>query len=196
MHRTLAVSLTLALLAGCGEKKAEMMDPRQKPDPAPELAKLDVFLGSWTGTATIVEPSREEMMKNMPPDAPEMPTTFEGANRSEWVLGGHFLKMEGWHEEGPNDRRHYTAFWTWDEKAGKFYARFFTDTGAVGEEWMTADDDGKTFHTKFTETDTLGNKSHGSGTMTVVSDDKMTWDFTMTMPEGKMRMTGESTRQR
>lgn len=188
------MSVTAVLMAGC-EKPEWSMGPPKKPRPAPELAKLERMIGTWSGTAEIVSPSPEEMKKMMPEGAEEMPSTFAGGNEARWSLDGMFLRQEGWHEMGEGQRATYLEFITWDPKVKKYHNWYFSDWGESGEGWMTADSDGSTFHIKTTGKDANGDSKRGKGSFTFVNDDTMTWEWSETGPKGKMKLKGTSKRK-
>jgi hypothetical protein len=190
----LSMMVALGLVAGCAQPQHKMAE-HKKPIPAPEMAKLQCWIGNWTGTAEMVSPSPEEMRKKMPEGAKEMPTTFAGGEKWELALGGMFLKCEGWHEMCEGQKAAYIHYMTWDPKAKKYHGWFFSDWGEIGESWMTLDADGKTFRGVDKGTDAQGQRMQGEGTMTLVDDKTMEWTWTGCGPEGKMKFKGTSKRQ-
>jgi len=195
MKRIILASLCPAVFAvGCAEAPMPM-GPPQKPAPAPEMAKLERWVGTWSGTAEMVEPSPEEMKAQMP-EGEEMPSSFEGGGTYEMVLGGLFLRSEGWHEMGEGEQAHYVEYITWDAKAGKFHNWFFSDYGEIGEGWMTASPDGNTWTFQGSASDASGAKKTGTGKMKMVDDNTIEWEWTESGgPAGKMKLKGTSRRQ-
>jgi hypothetical protein len=62
------------------------MGPPKKPAPAAELKKLERMVGNWNWTGEMVSPTKEEMMKHMPPGSKEPQMTYAGTGKSEWAL--------------------------------------------------------------------------------------------------------------
>ena len=195
MYRFLLLSLiAVGLLAGCAQQQPKM-EEMKKPTPAPELAKLQCWIGAWSGTAEIVSPSPEEMKKMMPTGSKEMPKSMAGAEKVEWVLGGMFLKSEGWHDMGEGLRENYVHYVGWDAIAKKYHSWFFSDWGNTGEGWMTMDADGKTCHVTEKGMDAKGQSSTGEGTMTFIDDKTIEWTWTENAPQGQMKLKGTSKKQ-
>jgi len=185
MKRIVLASLGLAVFAvGCAEAPMPT-DSFQKPAPAPEMAKLERWVGAWSSTAEMIEPSPEKMKAEMP-EGEEMPSTMQGGGNYEMALGGMFLKGEGWYEMGEGQKGQYLEYITWDPKAGKFHSMFVSDWGEIGEGWMTVSPDGNTWTFKGTGTDATGAKKTGTGTMKFLDDNTMEGTWTESGPQGKM----------
>ncbi len=185
MRRACFPVLCIMFMAGCAERPMSM-EPPQRPEPAVELAKLQRMIGNWAGTAEMIIPGA-------PPS--DEPMTFEGENKCEWILGGMFLKSEGWHEMGPDERMSYVEFWKWDPKAGHYRTWYFGDWGDHGSGSAKFSSDGKTLHFRAQGTDAGGNRTKGKGTMTFSDDDTMEWTWAETGHQGKMEFKGTSHRQ-
>ncbi len=196
MYQRLFVALcTLGFVGGCAQPQWAM-EPPQKPSVAPEMAKLSRFLGSWTGTAEFVSPSPEEMKAEMP-EGEEMPSSFAGGGVYEWALGGMFLKGEGWHEMGEDQRANYVEYWTWYPKVKKYRTWYFDDWGGSGEGWAWFDaDDPNTMRFKGATIDGEGRKGRGHGMMTFIDDNSYKWTWSESGPMGKMELKGTSKRKR
>jgi hypothetical protein len=195
MKRHMLASLVAVfLLAGCSAHK-KMMEPPQKPEPAPEMAKLKMFLGIWHGTAEIVEPSPEEMKAHMP-EGEEMPETFKGGGTYSWALGGTALKAEGWHEMGEDQKANYVEYLMWDPKKGKFRTLYASDWGDSGSGCAWFDEDGKTMYSKGQGVNHEGIKVRGEGSLTFVDSDTIEWTWTEWGKHGKMKFKGTSHRKR
>ncbi|MCK6455038.1 MAG: DUF1579 domain-containing protein [Phycisphaerae bacterium] len=192
MRRGELLALALSVfVVGCGQPHMQMpMEPPKKPDPAPEMARLEAFVGNWGGTAEMV--MTEEMKKNMPPN---MKNTFAGANKSDWAMGGMFLKHEGWYEMGEGQKVNYVELVTWCPQNKKYRSWMFNDWGEVGEGWMTMDADGKHCTMEYKGMRPDGTASKGCGTMTIKDPSTMEWTFTEMGPHGKMEFKGVSTKQ-
>ena len=188
MVRYLVLSVcTLGLLGGCAQPQWPTEAPK-KPSPAPEMAKLSRFIGTWSGSAEMVEPS--------PEDADEMPESFAGGGTMEWAFDGMALTGEGWYERGPDEKVHYVEYWSWDPKAKRYRIWSMSDWGETGSGWMKFDPDGNTMRGKFTAHDAEGNKKGGCSTMTFVDDNTMDWTYTEKSRMGKMKFKGTSRRNR
>jgi len=190
MSRNLWLGLgVIVLLTGCGQPKWSMEAP-QKPTPPEELNQLARFVGTWTGTAELVEPTPAMT----PDDAEEMPTAFNGGGKLEWTLDGMALRGEGWYEMGPDQKVHYVEYWSWDEKNDRFRLWSISDWGDTGLGWAEFEPDGDTMYTEATMIDAAGNTKHGKGSLTFVGNDEYTWTYTEKGPMGVMRLKGNSTR--
>ncbi len=198
MQRHIATALLtcLVIIGGCAQPQGPM-GPPTRPEVPSQMAQLEPFMGNWSGTAEMVSPSAEEMKAMMPEGegAGDAPMTFEGANNNSWALNGMFMVGEGWHAMGPDEKMHYTEYWAWDAKAGKFHTWFFTDWGEIGEGWATVSPDGKTFNVTATGSDSDGNPTKGSGSLTFTSDGTMEWSWAETNKGGRMEFKGVSTKK-
>ncbi len=194
--RVLLACCLVAGLVGCDQSQSQMqMGPPKKPDPSPELSKLNMFVGHWTGTAEMVKPSMEEMKKSMPPGH-DAPSSFAGGNKTEWVMGGMYLKSEGWYEMGPDQKANYVEYITWNPRDKKYHSIYMNDWGERGDGTMTLADDGKTFHGKWTGCKPDGTPMTGCGTVTFSDANTMTWNWRETGFFGQtlMEMKGTSRR--
>lgn len=171
------------------------MGPPKKPAPAAEMKKLEKFLGTWNWTAEMVCPTKEEMMKHMPPGSKEPQTTFKGTGKMEWALGGAALKGEGSFDlEG--QKMTYVEYWMWDGKAKKFRTMSMSDWGEIGSGWAKPCNDCDGFCVTGEAVDAQGNKKSAEGCMRIVDNDTQEWTFTEKGPMGKMSMKGTSKRQK
>ena len=194
--RNLMITAVLAtvVLVGCTSTQPMKMETMQPPGPAPELAKLEPLIGSWTGTAEIVEPSPEVMQTQMP-EGETWQSTYKGGSTSTWVHEGMFVMSEGWHDMGGGKKMHVTEYVTWDAKAKKFRSWYFDDYGNYGESWWTPDDEFKHYKIKGKGFDPAGNMLTFHGEFTFVGNDQMTWNWTEKGKKGKMVLTGVSNRK-
>lgn len=195
VRHVLTTLCVFGLIGGCAQPQWSM-EPPKKPSPCPELQKLSRLVGSWSGTAEFVSPSPEEMKAEMP-EGEEMPSSFAGTGNMEWILGGMFLKSEGWHEMGEGERMNYVEYWGWCPKAKKYRTWFFSDWGDSGQGWAWFDaEDENVMRFKGTSFDAKGRKGHGKGMMTFVDDDTHDWTWAESGPMGKMELKGTGKRQR
>jgi hypothetical protein len=182
----------VGLIAGCANPQHPIEMPK-KPAPAPELAKLNCFVGTWTGTAEMDVPGPAEAEKGKGDAA--KPMTFKGGGKYEWALDGMFLKCEGWHDMGEGQKATYVSYIGWDAKAKKYCHTYVSDWGEIGEGWMMLDADGTTFRAETESVDAKGQKSSGEGVMKFVDDKTIEWTWTESMPGGKMKLHGTDRKQ-
>lgn len=194
-RRTCLTIATLILAGGCMKPTMDMGPPK-KPAPAAEMKKLERMTGTWKWTGEMVSPSKEEMMKHMPPGSKEPQTTFAGTGKGEMVLGGTALKSVGTFDMGDGQTMTYEEYWWWDAKAGKYRAWSISDWNEVGWGWVTPCGDCDGYCTKAEGIDAQGNKKRWEGCMKFVNNDTMEWSFCESGPMGKMCMKGDSKRQK
>jgi ribosomal protein L24E len=188
-------SLFLALsLAGCASNVLDTGLESGPVAPSRELAKLSLMLGEWTGEGRLVSPSAEVLRAAMPPGQEPM-TTFESGSTTEFALGGKFLRSQGWHEVGAGRISRYVQFVTWDPRRGKYRSWYFTDSGEIGEGWMTVEADGRTFRSQAGGTRADGSPIQGRGVATVVEDGSMQWSWSEKGPAGEIELEGRSRRK-
>ena len=192
MQRFGIATCALICAAGCQPPKMTMDELFAKPERSTELAKLDRFIGTWSGTAEMVSPTTAEMNEMISDGT--LPESFKGSGTYEWVLDGRFLKEEGWHEMPDGQRVNYLAYWTWDERKKKYRSWFFSDYGEFGDGSLRFTD-ADTLKMRFEGTDSKGGHKHGGGEMIFTSDNNMDW----TWHEGnlffQMKMKGSSTKK-
>ena len=176
-----AVLGSAVLLAGCAAPVMDMSEPPERPAVPCEMKKLECLVGKWESTAEMPCPETGE------------PMTYAGGNETEWALGGMFLKVKSWHEMGEGERKHYVEYITWDPKAQKFHAWYFSDWGNYGESWSTTD--GECWQFKGKGCDASGAKSTSGGEWKFVDDDTMEWTWWEKGPQGKMELKGTSKRK-
>jgi hypothetical protein len=167
---------------------AEMFAVPEKPA---ELAQLERFIGTWTGTAEMVSPTAAEMNEMITDGT--MPESFNGGESYKWVLGGQFLMGEGWHEMPNGERANYIMFWTWDDKANKYRSWYFGSMGEWGEGSARFKGD-DVMHMKASGTGPQGSKQ-GKGEMTFVNDNQLDWKWQEGNLFFKMKMKGSSKKQ-
>jgi hypothetical protein len=190
--------LVLALCAGvcvCGCTQAPMsMEDLQKPALPSELERLNCMVGTWSGKAEMVSPTAEEIAKATPEGEEPMPSTFDEGSTAEWILGGMFLKNEGWMTMGEGEKAHYVELITWDPRAKKYRGWSFSDWGEHGEGWMTMSEDGKHLTFASSGKDFKGRPSRGKGQASFVDGNTMDWTWCDMGPMGKMEFKGTSRR--
>ena len=120
------------------------MGPPKKPSVPAEMKELEKFIGNSTWTGEMVSPTKEEVMKHMPPGSKEPPTTFAGGGKSEWAFGKLALKAEGWYDMGEGQKGNYIEDCMWDARAKKYHTWTIDDLGKTAAGWPApcADCDG------------------------------------------------------
>lgn len=191
---TLAAVVIVGLIGGCAQPQHAMEAPK-KPNPAPELAKLQCWVGNWTGTSEMVSPSPEEMKKGLPEGAKEPQTKFAGASKYEWALGGMFAKSEGWYEMGEGQKVNEISFTNWDAKAKKYHFVSFNDWGKISKGWMTPSADGKTWNVTYKAVDADGKQTSGECLAKFMDDKTVDWTLTECGPNGTIKLKGTDKKQ-
>jgi hypothetical protein len=200
MHRSIVSLFCCCLLVGSpgcaqmrkmfgrGDGGAASPMTMEKPAQPAEMKRLEPLVGTWTGTAEMVNPPK--MAKGDGPataPASTMPTSFEGASTMKYVLDGMAMRGEGWVDMGDGKRMNYVEYWTWDPRAKKYRTIMMSDWGEFGEGWATPDATGRNF--------TWTGKSQrgkSSGTIRLTDDRTMEWNMTEKGPHGKMQFKGTS----
>ena len=196
MLRETCLTLGTVLLTGGCMKPPMDMGPPKKPSPPVEMKKLEKMSGTWNWTGEMVCPSKEEMMKHMPPGSKEPQMNFAGTGKAEMVLGGTALRSTGTFDMGEGQKMTYEEYAWWDAKAGKYRTWSISDWGEVGSGWMTACGDCDGFCSKADAIDAQGNKKRFEGCMKFLDKDTHEWSFTEFAAMGKMTMKGTSKRQK
>src|SRR6267142_1156347 len=114
MKRAVAIGLATICILGAAISFAQ----GQAPKPAPELKKLDYFVGNWSSEA------------DMKPSPFGPGGKFTGTDHLEWMEGGFFLAG---HSEGDSSMGHQkgTSFWGYDPEEKVYtYNEFSTSCEA------------------------------------------------------------------
>lgn len=164
-------------------------------EPAPELARLERLVGTWSGSAQLMSGPAEHLKGMMPDGSGGGPPSCQGGGTYRWVLGGMFLEGQGWHETGGGRRVEYVEYVAWDPKAKRYRNWWFSNTGEHAQGWMSLEPDGKTIRAMADGVDAQGTSKHSDRTMTFVDDDTMNWTWSKAGPLGEMKLTGISKRQ-
>ena len=155
-----------AMMDGCGEPTAEMEGGGHPPRPA-ELARLDMFVGSWEGTAEITMSGEDEAM------------TSTGKNEVTWELGDRFLVHELEFEMGEHGTMEGVEVWTWDSRAKTYRTWWFSSIGEYAQGTAEYDEESGEWLTKGAGTNPMtGKPSYGKGTIKIADDNSMEWTWT------------------
>ncbi len=195
LRRLLLALVPATLLVGC-MKPPMPMEPPQKPSPAVEMKKLERLVGTWSGTAELVEPCPEEMKKMMSDsERAKFKSTFAFNGKTEWAFGGMALKSEGWFEMGENQKVNYVEYWTWNSTKNQYDTWYLSDWGEIGTGSVVPCGKCDGFRSKAVGIDAKGDKKKMEGCLEFPDNNTMKWDFTEYNPWGKMVMKGTSKRQ-
>ncbi len=157
-----------------------------KPSPPAQMKALDRMVGTWTGTAELVDP----------PSPDGKPKTFTGAWKTEPVLDGAAVKSAGWFEMPDGEKVHWIEYWCWDARAKKYRTSFINDWAEFGSGW--AQDCGRCngFRVSGRSINAEGMKTRKDGCVILVDDDTTNWWFTAKSRQGTMTVRGTSKRQK
>lgn len=186
---TLMLGAGLLAIAGCEQKKmsmAEFKEMMKAPPRAPELDRLDAFVGTWHSETQMEMEGAEE------------PMTMQGVESAEWGIDNRYLvqNMEYGTDENPMTGH---SLWTWDEDAGVYRNWWFDSHGQTGEGTSRYDEEEGVWYMK-TKGRNMSNgmKTVGEGTMKFIDDDTIEWTWSEwdSMRLVKfMEMSGVSRRQ-
>lgn len=197
MNQPMGLTVGSLLLAATGCMRPEMPPcPPTKPAQAPQMKALERLVGTWSWSGEMVSPTKEEIMKHMPPGSPPPPTTMTGSGKSEFVLGGHALKSEGTMDMGDGQKMTYVEYWMWDGRAEKYRAISMSDWAELGTGAFVPCDDCDGFCMKGTAVDAQGAKKGYEGCMRFVDNNTHEFTFTERGPMGKMTFKGTAKRQK
>lgn len=170
MHRTFVILLcataAIGLLTGCESKNGgmSMEDMMKAPPRAPELDKLQAFVGKWEdhGEGTAMG----HAMK------------FSGTATMNWEVDGRALVGRG--EGTMGDMKMQTLeIWTWDPKAKKFMTMMMENSGEMSHGTATYDEPTRTWKMKSKGRNmNTGDTSVGEGTIKMIDNNTMEWTFT------------------
>lgn len=175
-------------------KPAADFDPMKKPAQPEQMKKLERLVGNWTWSGEMVEPTKEEMMKHLPPGAKAPPTTASGTGKYEFTLGGMVLRETGSMDMGEGMKMSFEGLWVWDAKAGNYAIHSVSDWGenGIGSASSCGDCDG--FCMKGAAVDLHGMTKRYEGCMRFIDKDTLEWAMTERGPMGKMTFKGTSKR--
>ena len=181
----LAAGALLALV-GCEQNKMTLDEMMQAPPRAPELDRLNAFLGSWHG---------ESQMKITGVDEPMANT---GESNVSWDVDNRYL-VERFSYQMGEDTMQGMSLWTWDDKSGVYRNWWFDNYGIAGTGTVRYDAGNDVWRMKSSGRSMVnGQKTVGAGTIKFVDEDTMKWDYAEwdTLHLIKyMQMSGTSRRQ-
>ncbi len=180
---TLALSLLVGLV-GCSQKMTKEEMKAMMPERPAELNHLDMFVGDWNAEFTMEMAGMEEACTHRC----NMSYSWDCDN---WVL------VEKAQCEGDDmDPMKSLGCWSYDVKAGKFRNFWMGTSGMMSQGAATYNPGTRTWKVKAVSHTPWG-KSTGYGTMTVISDDTVNWDWKETVFFGLIKvMEGHGTMHR
>ena len=162
---TAVIALTSIAFVGCAEPKVDF-EPMEPPPRPAELDRLDVFVGTWEGTAEITVPGSDEVMK----------TT--GRNTTEWRYDKRFLVEDFEADMGDIGAMTGLSLSTWDPQAKKYRTWMFSNWGEASTGTLTYCEKSKTWYWKSQGTNPMtGKMSYGKGQATLVDDNTYEWSW-------------------
>ena len=183
------IAATSVVLFGCQPQKMDMEKMMQPVERPAELERLNVFVGTWEGTAMVKMAGSEEY------------TESHGKETYEWGADKWVLITHGEYEAGEGQVMRGYGYWRWDPEAKHYATMWFESDGGVNEGVVTYNEAtqmwkfiGKS-HNPYT-----GMKTVGEGTMKVVDDRTMEWTWEAEIPslfgaKPLMKMQGTSLKQ-
>lgn len=165
------VALTSAFLFGCQTHKMnmdEMMKPAERPA---ELDHLNMFIGTWEGTAEITMAGSDELMAS------------KGKSTYEWSLDKWLLIERSEYEWGEGQTMHGMGYWWWDPDEKHFKMSWFDNDGGVGHGTARYDEKSKTWTMKAkSQNPYKPMKTIGEGTAKMLDDRTMEWSWEEEIP--------------
>ncbi len=179
------IALTAAVLAsGCAARKVDFSEI-ERPPRAPELDAYNVFVGSWTWEA--------EMLNAEGPDK-----DWRGTAEWNWALDKRTLHGV---MSAETERTKFEAdgVWSWHPKKKKYIWWMFNNWGYPQEGKASYDEDAKCWKMTYSSVGLDGTTSYGRYYMTVVDDNTLDWSVEEWADPlrlvKKMEMTGKYTRK-
>lgn len=157
-----AALVAVSAISGCQQKAASMEDMMQPPPRPAELDKLNVFLGTWEGTAEMRMAGTDKVMHN------------KGVNTVSWECDNRVMveRFEGFADGGGTFKG--IGVWTYDAGSGKYRIFWFDSFGSTNIGWATHDEKTDTWH--FKGQGSMGGKtSVVEGTAHMIDKNTMEW---------------------
>lgn len=114
---TLTGGVVLLLAVGCQQQQIDVNRLVQRAERPPELARLDVLIGDWSGESESTMAGSDEIVAN------NCTISFSW-DADQWILIEHFECGEG------DERVASAAFWSWDRKEKLYRITSFCNSGA------------------------------------------------------------------
>lgn len=180
----LSVLTCIGVLAGCQAQEMSM-EGMQKPTPAPELARLNAFVGEWTEEFTCRPTGAKEDMK------------MTSSVKFEWALDGFFLRGT-WAGEFEGQKIHGEGYYWWDAGDRHYEFMWFDNAGHTMEGEMSYHEKKGEWRMRWEGDGHDGKPMRGEGTM--LMPDAKTINTTMTEWDAlglckKMTGSGKSTKK-
>lgn len=176
--------VTVLLAGGCAVARVDFSG-MERPPRAAELDAYDVFVGSWTWEA--------EMLNAQEPDR-----SWSGTAKWHWALDRRCLVGE---ISSKSERTDFTAsgIWSWHPTQKKYIWTMYNNWGYPQQGKATYDADTKTWDMRYQSIGLDGTTSLGKYRMRIIDHDTLEWSVTEWSPlylVKKMEMRGTYKRQR
>lgn len=170
MYQDGAVSMgvmALLVLVGCQQPGVGMSESMKQPVRPAALDRLDMFVGTWEGTAETRIPAVEGVQ------------TSTGINTVSWEADGWLLVERLEVDMGVGGKLAGLGIWTWDPRAETYRFWWSDNFGIRSHGTATYDEESHTWLTKAKSYNTLtGRNSVNEGVAKMVADDMIEWEHT------------------
>lgn len=131
-----ACAILFCLLAGC--QQPAMSEMMQQPERPAALDKLNAWVGTWKGEATMTVPKTGEQM------------TMTGTSESRWAADDWLMVEEATMTMEGGEEMKGIGVWAYDSKIKKYRFWWFTNWNMVAEgtAWYDADENEWVMHGK------------------------------------------------
>jgi hypothetical protein len=153
----------LIALIGCAAPKVDFAEI-QKPSKPPQMARFDVFVGTWNWEA-------QRIAEGEPVE------TWTGTAKWDWVLDGTYLHGE-MSSTGPHQSFSSRGYWGWHPTRNRYQWWMFNDWGFPQEGSARYDEDRKTWTMDYVGVGLDGTTSYGRYTITVLDAETLAWTMT------------------
>lgn len=156
------VAGTMCLAVGCTPRTVDA-DMLRRPGRAGQLDALNVFVGSWTWEAQVL---------NAAPGVKH----WSGTAQWQWSLDDRCLRGEIASRSGET-KFTSSGLWGWDGRARRYVWSMYNDWGHPQQGTARYDDDRKRWVMPYRSIGLDGTPSHGRYLMTVVNADTLEWEM-------------------
>lgn len=174
---TLKFALTASLagiLTGCMPDMANMEMSPQRP---PELEQLNAFVGNWTGEMEMTLVGSDEVMK------------ASGTSESKWEGDGWYLVNRMVADMGEMGQMKALETWVYDPGSKLFRTTWVDNVGGFGTGTARYHEQTNTWHVKAKTYNPMFGRTTAKGTIRVIDDNTMEWDWAEYTMFGLKRIT-------
>ncbi len=133
----------------------------KRPDRSPELDAYDMFVGSWTWEATLVNAEGEGR-------------DWNGTARWRWSLDNRCLQGD-LHLKGADAEYDAIGMWSWHPKKHRYFWSMFNDWEYPQQGTASYDEASKTWEMNYKSVGLDGTTSYGRHVITVVDQNTLDW---------------------